>query len=190
MFLTRFNAFLKFSSRRKSHIRREMIKIFRHDETNSFFQHEEMNDIRFQSSKNRLTIVQDSFFCEARSTFSDSSLIRSHRSYFVMILLFLFLLLFLLFRSYDHIALILSRFFFFSFIHTITSLIFCRDFSSSSVTSSQSSLFNEAFQSFFLSVSCFAHRNSDLQHEILIFNSKLCSSTRTLIFSIVTTKKK
>ena len=205
MFLTRFNAFLRFSSRRKSHIRREVIKIFRHDETSSFFQHDEMNDIRFQSSKNLLTIVQDFFFCEIHSTsssstssstfsfstssfstssFSTSLLVRSHRFYFVMIFLFFVQIL----HSYDHIVLILSRFFF-SFTHTITSLLFCHHFSSLSIISSQSSLFNQAFQSFFFSVSCFAHRNSDLQHETLIFNSKLCFSTRILIYSIVTTKK-
>ena len=201
MFLTRFNAFLRSSSRRKSHIRREVIKIFRHDETNPFFQHDEMSDIRSQSSKNLLTIVQDFSFCETHSTspssasspstpssstssFSTSSLVRSHRSYSVMILLFLVQIL----HSYDHIALILSRFFFF-FIHTITSLLFCHDLSSSSITSSQSSLSNQAFQSSSLSVPCSAHRNSDLQHETLIFNSKSCSSARILIYSIVTTKK-
>ena len=45
------------------------------------------------------------------------SLIRSHRSYFVMIFLFLR-------RQYEHIVLILSWFYFFSFVNTSTSLLF------------------------------------------------------------------
>ena len=95
--------------------------------------------------------------------------------FFQFFFLFFFFFFFQLLRSYDHFVFILSQFFS-TLIHTITSFVFCHDFSFS-VTFSQSSLFNQAFRSFFFSISCFVHRNSDFQHEILIFNSKFCFST-------------
>ena len=115
---------------------------------------------------------------------------------FLLQLLLLQLLLFQFFlfqflRSCDHIALILSWFFYFSFkffTHTITSFLFCHDFSSLSFIRSHRFYFVMIFhfhQLFFRNHHCsIKHLNHSLfqyralRIEILIFNTKFWSSTR------------